>query len=94
MPLDREVIRAALEQKGFRRKRTNHDYYHLYVDEKKQNVFTKLSRSPKYKVYSDELTSHVAHQLGLTKKELFAFVDCTIEHNDHVLLLKERNRIS
>ena len=93
MVIEREKIRAALEKKGFKRKNTDHDYYSLFVNGKKQNVYTKLSRAPKYKDYGDELLAQVSRQLGLTKKELADFVDCFLEHGPYVELLKQRSRI-
>jgi hypothetical protein len=68
MQIDREVIRAALEKKGFKPKSNDHDFYHLQDEAgKKTGVFTKLSHGTSYKSYGDDPINEVYHQLRLVK---------------------------
>ncbi len=69
MQIDREVIRAALEKKGFKRRSSNHDFYHLYDESgRKTAVFTKLSHGTGYKSYGDDLIDEVYHQFFETTR--------------------------
>jgi hypothetical protein len=43
MPRPARDIASALQQKGFRKKENDHTFFHLWVDDKKTAVFTKLS---------------------------------------------------
>lgn len=93
MPIERTKIRASLLGKGFKEKIGKHDYYYLYVEEKKTSVFTFLSQGSGYREYSNELVGRVAQQMRLTKKELLLFVECPLTHKQYVELLKQRNHI-
>ncbi|MBI3365895.1 MAG: type II toxin-antitoxin system HicA family toxin [Ignavibacteriae bacterium] len=94
MQMEREAIRAALEKKGFRLKESRtHDYYRLYVDDKKTSVFTYLSRGSGYKTYGDDLIEAVYKQMRLVKKELVKFVDCELEYLPYITLLRRRGHI-
>lgn len=93
MPIEREKIRQALLKKGFREKPNDHCFFHLYIKEKKQNIFTYLSYGSGYKDYGDELIHKVAHEIGLVKSELIDFVECKLKPEQHIELLKQRNRL-
>ncbi len=93
MPIEREKIQTALLKKGFRQKSGDHCYFHLYTEGKKRNVFTYLSHGSGYKEYSEELVHKVAQEIGLTNKEFYDFVECPLGHEEHVKLLKQRNRL-
>ena len=93
MAIERERIRAVLSAKGFRQKSNDHQFYYLFVGEKKTSVFTKISHGNQYKDYSDELVQYVYHQMGLVKKELLEFIDCPLSYENYIALLKQRGRI-
>ncbi len=93
MAIERDDIRAALLRKGFREKANDHWFFYLYVDGKKTAVFTRLSHGSKYKTYSDDLVHKVAQQIGLLKDEFLKFVECTINHTQHVGILKAKGRL-
>lgn len=93
MPIEREKIRAALIQKGFRERIAKHDYYHLYVGGKKSAVFTFLSQGSGYREYSNELVGVVAHQMRLTNKELTQFVECPLTAEKYLELLRQRGHL-
>lgn len=93
VPIDRDHIRTGLLKKGFVEGGGDHDFYHLIVDGKRRNVFTKLSRASKYKTLSDHLVAAISKQLGLTKKELGQFLDCPLEFREYVNMLRDRKRI-
>ena len=90
MSLEREDIRTALKNKGFREKlKGDHDRYWLYVGEKQQAIFTKLSRGARYRTYGDDLVQAVAKQLKMTKPILRKFVECTVSEADYLQHLRE-----
>jgi hypothetical protein len=93
MPLEREKIRKALLRKGFVEGGTDRDFYRLETGGKRHSIGTKLSRGSKYKDYSDDLVRDVYKQLGLTKDELISFVDCPLDYEHYVKLLRERGKI-
>jgi trans-2-enoyl-CoA reductase len=93
MPVDRSVLVAVLEAKGFKVREGDHSFYSLYVDGKKTSVFTKISHGSSYKVYSDSLLGFVKKQMSLTSEELRQYIECTISYDMYVQILKEKGRI-
>ncbi|MFH0992560.1 MAG: hypothetical protein V1799_21385 [bacterium] len=94
MVIEKEKIRSGLEgKKCFKEGGTKHDLYKLEIDGRTYPVATKLSRGSKYKDYGDDLVSDVCRQLGLTKKEILPFLECTIKVAEYVDMLKQRGRI-
>jgi len=90
---DREEIRTALLKKGFKEKGNDHNYYFLYINGKKQAIFTFLSRGSKYKSYGDHLLAKMSRQLKLTKRELLDLIDCDLKGDEYTEKLKERGCI-
>ena len=90
MSLEREDIRRALLNKGFREdtKGRDHDFYFLYIGERKQSIYTKLSRGGQYRTYGDDLVRDVARQLKLTKTDLRELVSCLIDGVTYVQKLR------
>jgi hypothetical protein len=93
VPIDREKIRSGLLKKGFIEGGGDHDFYYLEIDNKKSSIFTKLSRGKNYKVYSDDLVGSMCGQLGITKKELKALIECPLSYSKYIEILKERGKI-
>jgi len=91
---DREEIRSSLLQKGFKEKGNDHDYFFLYINGKKQPIFTFLSRGSNYKSYGNPLLAKMSRQLKLTKQELLDLIDCDLNGEKYIEKLKERGSLS
>ena len=87
-PRKTKIIARKLEQEDFRRKNSHHKFYCLFHENKKTTVWTKLSHS--IEEYGDSLLSLMAKELSLSNKELNEFLDCNINHDDLVQMLKEK----
>jgi hypothetical protein len=99
MPVEREVIRKNILEKGFRensdRKNPNHDYYFLFYEEKHRgDVWIRLSRGSHYKVYSDALLRRQARILHIGFGDLYKFVTCVYSKEDFIGVLAKSGRIS
>jgi hypothetical protein len=86
---NRSLIRSSLLKKGFVEftKGRDHDFYFLYINNKKTQIFTKLSRGSKYKTYNRALLDLVKKQLKLNFKQLLDFIDCPIQFQDYLVIL-------
>ena len=84
-------IKQALLSKGFQQRNTSHEFYRLYVDNKKTSVQTSLSFGSKE--YGDNLLGLVARQVRLKKGELEEFIECPLTGEDYVQLLVERDHV-
>jgi len=93
MQIKREDIKTALCKKGFIGKPGDHNYFHLYVDGKRSNVFTYLSHGSGYREYGDELIDCVKDEMRITKPEFLRFIDCALNGDEYVELLKQRGKI-
>jgi len=90
---DRDIIAAALLEKGFKVKSTHHQIYFLYFKDKKTSIFTKISHGSKYKTYSDSLLGLMSRQLRLKKSELLKLIDCSINYQNYIKILIERGHL-
>ncbi len=91
---DRRVIEAALSAKGFALEPgRDHRYYRLMVDGKRTAISTFFSLGSGYKEYGDSLLAKVAKQLGLTKAELLALIDCDLDGPSYLGLLRALGKI-
>jgi hypothetical protein len=81
--LDRSLL-----AKGFKKEATHHNMYWLHLGGKKTGVRTRLSHGETE--YRENLISQVAKQLGLTKGELFNFVECTLSGDQYAKLMLDR----
>jgi hypothetical protein len=80
MTRERDIIDAALQQKGFQRETGDHFYYIYWnIGGKKTMKKTKISYGSSYKTIGDPLLGQMAKQIGLTKKLFLEFVDCTLD---------------
>lgn len=87
----REIARA-LESKGFREKSGSHRYYFLYVDGRKTRIHTKLSHG--VREYGDTLLSRIAEQLKLTRGELAELIECPLDYQGYVSLLRKNGHLA
>ena len=79
-------IERALLRKGFRARDSHHRQFMLHDGDAPLPVFTYLSHGRKE--YGDNLLSHVARQLHLSKLELLEFIDCRMSGEDYLAILK------
>jgi len=84
-------IESALLSKGFRRDNSHHEFLWLYVGEQRTSVKTYLSHS--IREYGDDLLAKVKKQLGVSKRQLLALVNCPLTYDEYVSHLKEVGRI-
>jgi hypothetical protein len=87
-------VRGALVRKGFTETGggRDHIFYFLYYNQKKTNVWTKIShnetdiRAP--------LLSGMAKQLKITNREFGDFIECSLDGDGYIRLLIERNTLT
>lgn len=90
-------ISKSLCKKGFLEdvssKQQHHKYYYLYVNGKKQNIYTYVSHDTKieYSSSNGSLFSAVKKQLKFSdKNKLCEFIDCTFSESDYISMLSEK----
>lgn len=89
--IKRRAIESALLRKGFRRDNTHHQYLWLYVGQRKTSVKTYLSHGTKE--YGESLIAPLKRQLGVSKPQLLALVDCPLTYDAYVAHLEKSGRI-
>ena len=91
MPMERRVVEAALERKGFEIKRRDHNFFVFRLkDGQKTTVWTKTSYGSGYKTLSDSLLSAMARQCHLTRGQFTDLVECPLSREAHEAILRER----
>ena len=88
-------IKRVLSQKGFvlNPSKDHHEYYSLWIDGKKQNIYTYLSHSKDE--YEKHLMGRFKQQLKFTETDQAEdFFDCPMSGEDYVKLLKENGNIT
>jgi hypothetical protein len=90
-PRKTRAIRAALLSKGFVADDTHHGMFWLVVDGKKTSIRTRISHG--VAEYGDNLLALIARQVGLSNRELYSLVDCTMDGEKLKRLLVDRGRI-
>jgi len=90
-PRKTKELDTVLRKKGFIPLERNHTYYFLCDENKKTGIFTKLSHG--MKEYSRDLLSQMAKQLSLSNTEFEQLLDCPINHEGLIKLLREKNKI-
>src|SRR4051794_18209364 len=86
MPRPARDVMAGLERKGFAKKENDHTFFHLWVDDKKTRVYTKVSHGEKE--IPDNLLGAMARQLNLNKKQFLELVDCPLTREAYVASLR------
>ncbi|ADB58740.1 type II toxin-antitoxin system HicA family toxin [Archaeoglobus profundus] len=85
-------IRRALNKKGFREVGSKHIKYILYIDEKKQPIFTIISHSAKD--LSKEIQKRIMKQLKFkSRKDFEDFIECPMSRDDYIRYLKKEGYI-
>jgi len=86
MPRPARDVMAGLAKKGFSKKENDHTFLHLWVDDKKTRVYTKVSHGEKE--IPDNLLGAMARQLNLNKKQFLDLVDCPLTLDAYVTTLR------
>lgn len=76
-----------LQKKGFVSHSGDHIYYFFYDNNKKTDIFTKVSHSADE--IGDPLISRMSKQLKLSKDQFIKFAKCIISENEYKEILKE-----
>jgi len=92
MPKDARKVIGSLEEKGFKRRHGGDVFFHLYVEEHKTPIFTKVSHGEKE--IHDRLLGAMARQLRLTRRGLDDLVECPLTHEGFVQHLREGGHIA
>jgi hypothetical protein len=90
MSLKRNKIDSALTTKGFDKvnKKKDHYYYYLMVNGMDVGIFTKMSRGSKAREIGEPLIGIMAKQLRINRQQFYNLVDCTVEHDDYLDILR------
>ncbi len=84
---------AALARKGFRHDRSTTDkLFFLWVEGKKTKVWTKVSMGRGEDI-GDGLVTQIKRQMRLSKGQLTNFVQCALEYDDYIDLLRQADVI-
>lgn len=84
----KKKVESSLKKKGFKRVDTHHRYYTLFVNDKDTGIFTKVSHGG-----SEIVDFHVhcmSDELGINKKEFLGLVNCPIDKDKLVELLRNK----
>lgn len=93
MPRLKKDVEKALQKKGFTLEtKRDHNYYFLYIDNKKTPVNTKVSHGSN-KDISDSLLSLMRREMHLPKKEFDEYMNCTFSKEEYINHLKENEYI-
>ena len=95
MPLKKNDIEKALNQKGFIKDQKNRDHiYYVYIttDGKKSSIFTYYSHSSKNEI-DDYLTKCMARQCRLRITEFKELIKCPLKQIDYEKILIDNGHI-
>lgn len=92
MPRKAKDVTNNLLRKGFRQRQGGDKYFHLYVGDKKTQVFTLVSHGEKE--IHDGLLGQMAKQTRLSKRLFLDLVDCPMSAEQYVEYLRERGDVS
>ena len=85
-----QIIRS-LTKKGFTAFNKHHIFLRLVINGIDQHIFTKISHGKDE--YGDNLLAAMAQKLRLTRNELDNFIDCTLEKEEYIQLLKNKGAL-
>ena len=94
MPRPKRKVESILQKKGFKlvSKDRDHDYFFVYINNKKTAVNTKVSRGSK-KDIPDGLLSAMRREMNLEKNDFERYFNCTMTGEEYIAYLKEKNLI-
>ena len=86
--LSQNEVEAGLGRKGFKRSNTDHRYYILYINEKREAA-TFLSHGKNQDIGAP-LLGAMAKELGITAGEFIDLVKCPLSTEDYLAKKKDR----
>ncbi len=86
--LSQNEVETGLGRKGFKRSNTDHRYYILYVNERREAA-TFLSHGKNQDIGAP-LLSAMAKELGITTNEFIDLVKCPLSAEEYLAKKKER----
>ena len=86
--LSQNEVEAGLKKKGFKRSNTDHRYYILYINEKREAA-TFLSHGNNQDIGAP-LLGAMAKELGITTNEFIDLVKCPLSTEDYISGKKDR----
>ncbi|MGE5630749.1 MAG: hypothetical protein ACM3TR_06570 [Caulobacteraceae bacterium] len=85
-------VKGSLLRKGFKEDNNDHKFYHLYVNDKRTSVRTKISHG------ETEIDSYILNQMAkqvcLTNEQFEDLINCPLSYNDYVAILIENHKIT
>ena len=92
MPKSAREVGAGLQKKGFRLRDSHHTFYHLYVDDHKTTVWTKISHSEKE--IGDRLLALMAREVKLNRSQFIDLIECPLSYQDYVEHLRNEGHVA
>ena len=93
VPKSKKDIEKALVRCGFKlEKKRDHNYYFLYVDNKKTKINTKVSHGS-YKDISDGLLNQMMKQIKLSKKDFNRLIEGKLSKDEYISYLRDIGEI-
>lgn len=86
----REICKG-LEAKGFVNEKSDHVFYHLYIDGKKTSIRTQLSHNKQD--VDDYLIRFMKRQTKLTKNQFIDLIKCPLSKKDYINLLIQNGHV-
>lgn len=80
-------VSTNLCKKGFRKKENDHTKFHPYIDGKRTGIYTKISHGETE--IHEPLIRSMARELRLNKEQFLGLVDCSIDGDQYISILKE-----
>jgi len=100
VPQKAREVKAALLKKGFKpeqskpgqkKKNRDHEYFFFYLQDKKTNIFTKISHGETE--IHDQNCSHMARQIRLNNSQFKDFVDCPLDGPGYLRILVQGRHV-
>ena len=86
-----EKIKASLKKKGFEQNNGDHQYYTLYHDGKKTQIFTKISHG-KNEV-GEPLLGMMSKQTRLSKKDFADLINCPLSKEKYLEMMRTQGYV-
>lgn len=86
-----DKIKASLQRKGFEKDNGDHQYYTLYCNGKKTQIFTKISHG-KGEI-GEPLLGIMAKQTKLSKKDFLDLINCPLTKERYIEMMETQGYI-
>jgi hypothetical protein len=91
MPKNARTVLSGLQKKGFQSRDNDHRFLHLWVDNHKTSIYTKISHGERD--IGDNLLGLMARQIRLTRRQFLDLVDCPLSEEEYVGILRNGGHI-